>query len=110
MWAAPPGSSVPDVPIPPEGGAMFRKVLVLAAVTVTALATAAAASAAAPTIRLGDAQLIGKVAVTVPVTVSCAAPEGDRVLQMTSLSLSVQQASGKDIAYGSNFVGGFGSL
>jgi hypothetical protein len=89
---------------------MFRKTLVLSAVAVAALVMAAAASAAAPTIRLGDAQLIGKVAITVPVSVSCAPPEGDRVLQTTSLSVSVQQAAGKEIAYGSGFVGGFNSM
>ena len=84
---------------------MFRKVLVLA-VAAGAL-TAAAPCAQAMTVRLGDAQLTAKVAINVPVIVSCSAFDPQLVHFSSNVYVNVQQAAGKGIAYGSG--GAYGS-
>jgi hypothetical protein len=66
----------------------------------------AAPSADAMTIRVGDPTLIGRVALSVPVSVSCAPFDASYTLLSTNVSVSVQQASGKDIASGSGFMSG----
>ena len=65
----------------------------------------AAASAADLSITPGNASLTGKVALTVPVTVSCSAPFWDATTQelfQENISVSVEQASGRSIAHGSS--------
>jgi len=64
------------------------------------------AGADAMTIHVGDPTLIGRVALSVPVSVSCTPFDASYTLFSTSVSVSVQQPSGKDIAFGSGFLSG----
>jgi hypothetical protein len=80
---------------------MFKRTSTLAAAAVTAALLAVAPQAAqAMTIRVGDPQLIAKMAVSVPVIVSCSPFDPEFVFTGSGVSVSVQQAAGKDIAYG----------
>lgn len=63
-----------------------------------------APGADAMTVRVGDPTLIGRVALSVSVSVSCAPFDASYMLVSTGVSVSVQQASGKDIAFGSGFL------
>lgn len=80
------------------------------------LAVAGAFAAGAPvasamTIRAGDPTLVDRVALTVPVSVSCSPFDPAYSLYSTSVSVSVQQPSGKDIANGWGYVaGGFATM
>jgi hypothetical protein len=65
-----------------------------------------APTADAMTIRIGDPTLIGRVALSVPVSVACTPFDASYTLVSTGVSVSVQQASGKDIASGSGFLSG----
>ena len=76
----------------------LRKTLAVAA-AVLGLATAGAASAMTATV--GEPDLIAKVAITVPVTVSCDPPSPGLAISSQSVSVLVEQASGKSIARGS---------
>jgi hypothetical protein len=66
----------------------------------------AAPTAEAMTVRIGDPTLIGRVALSVPVSVTCTPFDASYTLVATGVSVSVQQASGKDIASGSGFLSG----
>jgi len=88
---------------------MMRKFL-LAVPVVAAVSAATAIAAQAMTITLGQPSLSAKVAITVPVTVSCAPPSNPSLpLSSAFVSVSVEQAAGKQIAHGVaslNFMGG----
>jgi len=84
---------------------MLRKVLPLAALVIACGATAATAQAA--TISLGAPSLSGRVAITEPVTVSCSPCDPSLTLFGEGVNVSVEQASGRSIARGSGFAGGF---
>lgn len=62
------------------------------------------------TITVGDVAevLAGGVAVVVSVTVSCAPPDGERLMFSQSVAVQLFQASGRAIARGTGAVGGFG--
>src|SRR3954447_15442371 len=84
-----------------------NKISRFAALAAAASAFAFAAPAAeAMTIRFGDPTLVGRVALRVPVSVSCTPFDASYTLVSTGVSVSVQQASGKDIAFGSSFLSG----
>ena len=83
---------------------MFRNVLFGVCAIGLALVPAVA-SAAGLSIAPGSAGLTGKVALTVPVTVSCSASFWDTTTQelfQESISVNVEQASGRSIAHGSS--------
>jgi hypothetical protein len=83
----------------------LRATVVLAAVV---LGLATASSASAMTATLGEPELIAKVLVTVPVTVSCDPVSPGLVVFSQSVSVLVEQASGRDIARGTgNVFAGF---
>jgi hypothetical protein len=88
---------------------MMRKFL-LAVPVVAAVSAATAIAAQAMTITLGQPSLSARVAITVPVTVSCAPPSDPSLpLSSAGVSVSVEQAAGKQIAHGVtslNFMGG----
>jgi hypothetical protein len=86
---------------------MIRKLLPLAAAL--AVCGAAAASAQAMTISLGTANLLGRVAITEPVAVSCTPFDPSLMLLDESMNVSVEQASGRSIAHGTGGSGAFGS-
>ena len=85
-------------------GSALRRVAGLCAMVV-ALTTAASASAMTTT--LGDVDLIGRVALTVPLTVTCDAPSPGLAVAWQNVSVVVEQAAGKEIARGSATVVGF---
>jgi hypothetical protein len=70
------------------------------AVAVAVLGLATAGVAAAMTATVGEPNLIGRVALTVPVTVTCDAPSPGLAVASQSVSVLVEQASGKGIARG----------
>jgi hypothetical protein len=82
-------------------GRRLRRTVGLAAIVV-GLATASSASAMTAT--LGEPDLIARVALTVPVTVTCDAPSPGLVVFSQSVSVVVEQAAGKDIARGTGNV------
>jgi hypothetical protein len=82
--------------------------LTIAAVTCGVLASAPAAAQAA-TIELGTPELVGKVAMRVPVTVSCSPLDPSSFLSSQHLIVSARQARGKEIAGGSVMLFGSGS-
>ena len=89
---------------------MYKSLRFMAAVSTTAcvLSTAAASTAsAAMTASLGAPSLSARVAVNVPVTVSCDPFDPSLTLVEGGAFLTVEQASGSSIAHGSNFSGGF---
>ena len=86
---------------------MLTSVLRGAAVLGVACGLAAAPAAdAAMTVRIGAPQLIARVAVSVPVTASCTPFDPAFTRFSDFATVSVQQASGRDIAFGSGSVSG----
>ena len=85
-------------------GKCLRRAVGLGAIVV---GLAVASSASAMTATLGEPELIGRVALTVPVTVSCDAPSPGLVVYSQSVSVVVEQAAGKEIARGSASIFGF---
>jgi hypothetical protein len=81
----------------------LRKAIGLA---VVAASLTVAGSASAMTATLGEADLIGRVAISVPVTVTCNAPSPGLLVFSQSVSVVVEQASGKQIARGTAGIGG----
>jgi hypothetical protein len=81
---------------------MLRRVLCLAVVATAALASTAAADSAM-TMRLGTPDRQAGVLIVVPVIVSCSPFDPSLTLFSESVSVSVEQASGKAIAFGSVF-------
>jgi hypothetical protein len=71
------------------------------------LTVTAGAASAAITASLGAPSLSARVAVNVPVTVSCDPFDPSLTLVDGGAFLTVEQASGRSIARGSNFSGGF---
>src|SRR5690349_2325487 len=80
------------------------RLMALAGVAGTVAAGAPAAQAM--DVRVGDASRMDRVAVSVPVTVSCSPFDSAYTFTNSSVSVSLQQAAGRDIAYGSAFVSG----
>lgn len=68
---------------------------------------ATAGSASAMTAALGETDLIGRVALTVPITVTCDAPSPGLAVAGQTVNVVVEQAAGKQIARGSGMVVGF---
>lgn len=88
---------------------MLTKVLSIATALVVVCGSAVAAPAAnAMTIRVGDPQLSGRIAITVPVVASCSAFDATLTHYSDFVSVSVQQASGREIASGTGSA--FGSI
>ena len=82
----------------------LRKVAGLCTIVV---ALAAASTASAMTTTIGDVDLIGKVALTVPVTVTCDPPSAGLAISGQTVSVVLEQAAGKQIARASGAVSGF---
>jgi hypothetical protein len=87
---------------------MVRKLFPLAAAAL-AVCGAAAASAQAMTISAGPANLLGRVAITEPVMVSCTPFDPSLTVLDENINVTVEQASGRSIAHGSAASGVFGS-
>ena len=80
---------------------MGRKRLRIATVLLTVVSAAAlAGSARAVTATVGEPDLVGRLAITVPVTLTCDAPSPGLVIMSQSLVVRVQQAAGREIARG----------
>jgi hypothetical protein len=77
----------------------MRRVLPL--VLVVAACGVAAGTAQAMTISLGTPSLIGRVSISEPVTVACTPFDPSLTQFAQSVSVSVEQASGRSIAHGS---------
>jgi hypothetical protein len=92
------------------GRISFRAVSV--AVIASAAMAATAAAAQAMTVSIGQPSLAARVAVTVPVTVSCSAFDPSLTLFSTQASVNIEQAAGQGIAHGtgSAFGGPFSAL
>ena len=71
------------------------------AVAAAVLGLATAGTASAMTATVGEPDLIAKVAITVPVAVTCDAPTSGLVVFFQTVSVVVEQAAGKEIARGS---------
>jgi hypothetical protein len=85
---------------------MSKKLLTTFAV---AAAFAVPASAAeAMTVQVGDPDLSSRIRIDVPMTVSCSPPDASLTLFSQNIFVTVQQASGREIARGS--ANAFGSL
>ena len=86
---------------------MFKHLLRAAPVLAVGLGVAAAAPAAnAMTVRVGDPELLSRVAVTVPLVVNCSPFTPGLTPTGRGVSATVQQAAGKQIAHGTGFDGG----
>lgn len=86
---------------------MFHKTQrILAVVGATGAVVAAAPAANAMTVRVGDPTLIDRVAISVPLAVSCTPFDPAYTYVSDGVSVSVQQASGRDIAFGSGYLSG----
>src|SRR3954451_15194679 len=91
------GRPVPAVRSPREGGLMPTRIhRWLGVAGVVSAAAFAASPADAMTIRIGEPTLVGRVAMRVPVVVSCTPFDPSYTLVSAGASVSVQQASGKD--------------
>ena len=77
-----------------------RRVVPAGVAAACALGIAAAPASASVTVAVGDAQLVGKVAALVPLTVTCGPLAGTFSAGGT---VSLAQARGKEIAHGSGF-------
>jgi hypothetical protein len=77
---------------------ILRSTAALAAVTGLAVA---APTARAMTIRVGDPALVARVVVAVPVSVSCSPFDPSYTHTSDSISVSIEQASGRGVAAGS---------
>lgn len=80
---------------------MIRKALTTIAASATCCVAAATAQAQDMTMSLGTPSLVSRVAVTEPVTVSCSAFDPSLTLFAESVTVGVNQASGRAIAHGS---------
>src|SRR3954469_22966692 len=80
---------------------MLRRFLCLAVVAATGLAATAAADSAL-TMRLGTPDLQSGVLIVVPVIVSCSPFDPSLTVSSENVFVSVEQASGKGIAFGSS--------
>lgn len=90
---------------------MLTKALrVVPALAVACGFTVAAPAADAMTIRAGEAELVGRVAITVPIVVGCSAFDPAFTHLSDSISVSVQQASGREIAFGTGSTYGSGPM
>jgi hypothetical protein len=78
----------------------FRIQRALVVVGAASVVVAAAPAADAMTVRVGNPNLIGRVAMSVPVTVSCTPFDPAFTYFADSVFVSVQQAAGHDIATG----------
>ena len=78
-----------------------RRLRATVAVAAAVLGLAAAGTASAMTAAVGEADLVAKVAITVPVTVTCDAPTPGLVVFFQTVSVVIEQAAGKEIARGS---------
>ncbi len=86
---------------------MLSKMQGLTAALAAAGALAVAAPAAhAMTVRVGDPDLVARVALRVPVSVSCTPFDPALTHVSDGVFVSVQQASGRGIASGSGFLSG----
>jgi hypothetical protein len=86
-----------------------KAILRLAAVAVVVgILAATPAAADAMTVSIGDPQLSARVSITVPVTVSCTPFDPALTVVSEQVSVSAEQASGRDIARGYGSV--YGSL
>ncbi|HET6600324.1 MAG TPA: hypothetical protein VFG57_00060 [Gaiella sp.] len=79
-------------------GMRMRKTVWIA---VVAVALGVASSASAMTATLGEPNLVGKVALDVPITVTCDPPSFGLEMFFQTVSVVVEQAAGKQIARGS---------
>ena len=80
---------------------MLTKVLRISAALAVALACAVIAPAAnAMTIRAGDPELSGRIAISVPIVVTCSAFDPAFTKVGDGVTVTVQQASGREIAFG----------
>jgi hypothetical protein len=59
------------------------------------------------TTTIGDVDLIGKVALTVPISVTCDAPSPGLAIAGQTVTVVLEQAAGKEIARASTTVSGF---
>ena len=80
----------------------------LAALAATCAVAAVAPAAQAMTIRIGEPTMTGRVAISVPVAVSCTVFDPAFTHISDVASVSVEQAAGREIAYGSGYVSGSG--
>ena len=71
------------------------------------VALAATSTASAMTTTIGDVGLIGKVSLTVPITVTCDAPSPGLAIIGQNVSVTLEQAAGKQIARASATVAAF---
>jgi hypothetical protein len=81
--------------------------LLPAAAAVLAACAATASAADAMTISPGTPRLTGRVAITVPVTVTCSPFDPTLTLDSENINVQVEQADGKAIAHGSGFTSSF---
>jgi hypothetical protein len=80
---------------------MSRKLMVvLALASALACLASTAAAAEAMTVKLGDPDLSNRIRIDVPVTVSCSAPDPSLTVFSQGIFVTVQQASGREIARG----------
>jgi hypothetical protein len=85
-----------------------KKLLCLSVVVVVAAITATAAAAdSGMTMSLGAPKLSSRVAISVPVTVSCSPFDPSLTLFSEGAGVSVEQASGTAIAHGFGFVNSY---
>ena len=82
---------------------MLRRLLCLAVLAIAGLASTAAAESAM-TMRLGTPELQAGVLINVPVIVSCSPFDPSLTLFSTNVNMSVEQAVGKRIAFGSTSI------
>src|ERR1700748_1468963 len=90
---------------------MFRKHItfrwLVPATAIVVVCAAPAAAAGAMTVTLGTPNLTGRVAITVPVTVTCSAFDPSLTLSNEGINMQVEQASGRAIAHGASSSFGF---
>jgi hypothetical protein len=84
---------------------LLRAALVTAIIAVIAASTAGLASAAV-NITFGEPDVQAGVLVTVPVTVSCSPFDPSLTLFSSGVSVFVEQAAKKEIAFGTGLIGG----
>lgn len=82
----------------------IRRLHAMLAVAVAAIGLATAGTAAAMTAAVGEPQLSAKVLIDVPMTVSCDPVSPGLVVFMQSVTVLVEQASGRQIARGTQTV------
>jgi hypothetical protein len=83
---------------------MLRRLLCLAVLAIAGLASTAAPAESAMTMRLGTPDLQAGVLIVVPVTVSCSPFDPSLTLFSEIAGVSVEQAVGRTIAFGSGSI------